>query len=299
MVATETKMSYADFTNKLNAAGIQTTYLSNGETNFEEYGNALSDELKQQITDSFDNEQDYKLQEQIAALYKNKSVIQSEDFISGCKSLGLNVKVEYQNTTYIVDEKLDGVKHSATNGAIAVYTISDGKGGEIKIADANGNGSLESEEIFMNQILGDINKDIKAGNLSAGTTPTAESGTVDSPNPPQEDISLENQDPKKEEPKEISQYEFNQKVEKYLALDMKLSEAIESANSELETNMNYTGFAKETKKQPQKLENELTIHEQQKIKIRKEELKKLGLSASLVESIIETEFNVRLDKISL
>ena len=63
-----------------------------------------------------------------------------------------------------IKEIINGVynKDHATNGAIAVYTFSDGKGGEIVIADANGNGGLETEELFANEILSGIASDLKA-----------------------------------------------------------------------------------------------------------------------------------------
>ena len=144
--------SYDDWTESLNARGIKTTKLGANEANFANYAAALSDDLKNDILNSFDCEADYKLQAQIAGIFSGTNVVQSGDIISACKKLGIDVSVEYTKTSYIVDNKKGGQyannKTNAINGSIAVYTFSDGNGGEIKIADANGNGALETEEIF-------------------------------------------------------------------------------------------------------------------------------------------------------
>ena len=53
--------SYDQFVSEMNQAGIKTTHINNGEANFADYGNALSDDLKAQIMDSYDCAQDYEL----------------------------------------------------------------------------------------------------------------------------------------------------------------------------------------------------------------------------------------------
>mgnify|MGYP006888165357 CR=1 FL=1 len=130
--------SYDDWTESLNARGIKTTKLGANEANFANYAAALSDDLKNDILNSFDCEADYKLQAQIAGIFSGTNVVQSGDIISACKKLGIDVSVEYTKTSYIVDNKKGGQyannKTNAINGSIAVYTFSDGNGGEIKNA---------------------------------------------------------------------------------------------------------------------------------------------------------------------
>lgn len=210
-------VNYNTFISNLEAKGLQTTELYGDETNFQQYGEALGANTKQEIMQSFDNSQDYILQQQIAELFKNQSVMDEGAFVSACQSLGLSCSVEYESTSYISDYKAGNTSGSVSDGYIAIYTISDGKGGEIKIADANGNGSLECEELFMNEILGDISSGIMAG---ASTGSAAGTGAV----------------------KEITQDEFNQKVEEYLMAGFKKSEATSLANMILHTeNKTYTG----------------------------------------------------------
>ena len=51
----------------------------------------------------------------------------------------------------------NGMNH----GAIDIFTFTDpSTGAEIKIADANGNGVIETEELFFNELLTDINTEI-------------------------------------------------------------------------------------------------------------------------------------------
>ena len=206
---------------RLESMGLQTTALySDAETNFVQYGQALSQELKEEIVGSFDNEQDYIIQQQIAELFKSTNVIDSGSFISACQSLGLSCSVDYESTSYIVDYK-QSQSGAVVDGYIAIYTISDGKGGEIKIADANGNGYLETEELFMNEILSGINNEISA--TGTGAIQAADGAT--------------NQGP--------SQEEFNQKVEEYLRLGYTIIEATLQANTELNTiGGTYTGACK-------------------------------------------------------
>lgn len=172
--------SYDDWTESLNARGIKTTKLGANEANFANYAAALSDDLKNDILNSFDCEADYKLQAQIAGIFSGTNVVQSGDIISACKKLGIDVSVEYTKTSYIVDNKKGGQyannKTNAINGSIAVYTFSDGNGGEIKIADANGNGALETEEIFMNEILSGVASDVEI-NFTDGLIGHGNSGT--------------------------------------------------------------------------------------------------------------------------
>lgn len=156
--------NYNDWITSLNSRGIKTTSLGKNEANFADYTNALSESLKQEIMASFDCDADYDLQAKLASLYSS-NVEQSGNIVSAAKQAGIQVSVQYVNTSYIVDNKKGGQyanNKSATNGSIAVYTFKDANGGEIKIADANGNGALETEELFMNELLSGVVSDISA-----------------------------------------------------------------------------------------------------------------------------------------
>lgn len=159
--------NYNEWIASLNARGIKTTSLGSNEANFSDYTNALSDSLKQEIAASFDTDADYDLQAKLASVLRG-NLIQSTDMKNALAGTGISYSVQYVKTSYIVDNKKGGSymnNKNATNGSIAVYTFSDGKGGEIKIADANGNGALESEELFMNELLSGVVADISAGGM--------------------------------------------------------------------------------------------------------------------------------------
>ncbi len=157
--------SYDDWTQTLNDRGLKTTKVGQNEANFSNYGEALSDELKNEIINSFDCEQDYELQAKLAGLFSNTNYMDMASIKKACKELGINVSIDYTATSYIVDNKKGGQyannKTDAVNGHISVYTFTDANGGEIKIADANGNGALETEELFMNEILTGVASDVE------------------------------------------------------------------------------------------------------------------------------------------
>lgn len=163
----EIKAGYDEYIASLNEAGLKTTKLGKNETNFAEYGAALSEEVAMDIINSFDTEADYILQQEIAGLFKNKNVIDVGDFISALKSMGLEVSRTSVKTSYISDAKAhNGVGQYIENGSIGLFTIRDPEtGAEIKIPDANGNGAIEVEEVFMNELLSGISKEIDKTNL--------------------------------------------------------------------------------------------------------------------------------------
>ena len=156
----------------LKARGMKTTGIHDREANFEDYGNALSTEVQQMILNSFDTEQDYELQAKLATIFSNTNYRTFDQIYAACKQLGITVSRESVRTTYIHDNKYDGRwnKTQAQNGSITMFTFSDGKGGEIKIADTNGNGALETEELFINEILTGIASDLQvsSSNMSLG-----------------------------------------------------------------------------------------------------------------------------------
>lgn len=165
--------SYDEFLQSIKARGLGTTALGNGEANFADYANALSSELKEELLQSVGDEAgDAELQSKVAALFGGKSVMQSNEIISAARSAGLQCSVEYRSTSYIVDNKFDGhYDKDVTSGSIAIYTFSDGNS-TIKIADANGNGALEAEEIFLNEILGDVTNSIGVSSSENGAQAT-------------------------------------------------------------------------------------------------------------------------------
>ena len=240
-------IGYSEFINQLEQAGYNTTNINSarGEADFSDYGNALSDELQSIITDSFDCEQDYALQEQIAALYGNKSNLHRSDFLAACRAAGLEVSVSYVKSSYISDNKADGrYDTDISHASIGVYTISDGKGGEISIADANGNGALEIEELFMNQILQGVSVDVEklAASKANGTAWSGSAqgaGNSSAVNGTEEEPAVE----------EVSQSEFNSMVEEYLAQGYgeSLAENLVNGNIDSADTFNYTGtFEAET-----------------------------------------------------
>lgn len=244
--------AYQAFVDNLHSAGIKTTSINaEKEADFGDYGSALSDDLKNEIINSFDCDQDYELQNKIAGLYQDKSVINSGNFVQACKSMGLAVKVEYEKTSYISDYKAGNFNNNMINGAIAKYTISDGMGGEIVIADANGNGALESEEIFMNQILTGINSEIGAlttdfsaqqiaSGASSGDASLDFSNNDYMAKPEQSTLS------NREGSEHISQNNFNEKVEEFIDKGYTKSIAIQRAKELLGVNMDYTGKTEAT-----------------------------------------------------
>lgn len=163
--------SYEAFLQSIKSRGLGTTSLGNGEANFADYANALSSSLKEELLQSIGDEAgDAQLQSKVAGLFGGKSVMQSSEIISAAKAAGLSVSVEYVSTSYIIDNKQDGhYDKDVTNGSIAVYTFSDGNS-TIKIADANGNGALEAEEIYLNEILGDVTNSLGATGAATGGT---------------------------------------------------------------------------------------------------------------------------------
>ena len=221
--------TYADIIAQLKSMGLKTTGIKQGrEADFEDYGNALSSDVKHMLMDSFDCEQDYVLQNQLAGMFTNKHAAQFKDFVAACKSMGLTISRESVRTSYISDYKGGNFSNSVRNGSITVYTISDGKGGEIKIADTNGNGAIEVEELFMNQILGDINMELTP---VQGISGSSYSGAVS---------AMEGEDNQK-----TSQEDYNSKVEEYLKTGSTKPEAELQASIDLDVySYNYTGTMK-------------------------------------------------------
>lgn len=163
--------SYDEFLQSIRARGLGTTGISNGEANFADYANALSADLKEELLQSIGDEAgDMALQSKVAGLFNGGSVLQYDEVFAKAEAAGLSCSVEYVSTTYIPDNKADGhFDTDAIDAHIAVYTFSDGNA-TIKIADANGNGALEAEEIFLNEILGDVTNTLGASGVSSSSS---------------------------------------------------------------------------------------------------------------------------------
>lgn len=150
------------------SAGLKDKYKSNtGYENFRKYFNDLSQNIVQDCLSTFDSQADLAMQQTIAeALYgSGRATVNINELQGILSSKGITVSTEYVSAQYRVDEFAVGGDGYVTNGAITVMTFKDANGGEIKIADANGNAALETDELFMNEILGGITTDI--GNLPA------------------------------------------------------------------------------------------------------------------------------------
>lgn len=242
--------TYEEIIASLNAAGVKTTHINKGkEADFEDYGNALSTEVKNLIMNSFDNERDYEMQKKIAGFFTSTNNLQHKDFKAACKQLGYTVEVSNIKTQYISDYKGGNFSNSISTAHLTMFTISDGMGGEIVIIDDNGNGAIESEELFMNQILGDIN--LELGQVGAavvnGSHGGSGSGNIVG--------GVEKEDA-------VSQEDFNNKVEEYLnsSNNITVREAERKAKISLKDNsLSYTGSMED--KTP---ENEISQEEYNK-----------------------------------
>ena len=121
--------------------------------------NSLDDSIKQELISSFDCEADYQLQKDIAAYFGSRTGINNHDLNGTININGKTIQVTSKKSEVAVDfyNETSGMNH----GAIDIFTFTDpSTGAEIKIADANGNGVIETEELFFNELLTDINTEI-------------------------------------------------------------------------------------------------------------------------------------------
>lgn len=121
--------------------------------------NSLDDSIKQELISSFDCEADYQLQKDIAAYFGSRTGINNHDLNGTININGKTIQVTSKKSEVAVDfyNETNGMNH----GAIDIFTFTDpSTGAEIKIADANGNGVIETEELFFNELLTDINAEI-------------------------------------------------------------------------------------------------------------------------------------------
>ncbi len=164
-------MDYNSWASDLKGRGYSTTGLGKTEANFADYGHALSDELKNRISQNAQTQEAKELQAFVASLFGGKSNLQTSELLKKCRAAGLQVTSSYQKTTYILDEKNrkspgKGTKQVKT-GSVNVIEITDPKtGAKMVIADSNGNAAIEIEEVFLNEILSGVTSDIKASNVA-------------------------------------------------------------------------------------------------------------------------------------
>ena len=121
--------------------------------------NSLDDSIKQELISSFDCEADYQLQKDIAAYFGSRTGINNHELNGTININGKTIQVTSKKSEVAVDfyNETNGMNH----GAIDIFTFTDpSTGTEIKIADANGNGVIETEELFFNELLTDINTEI-------------------------------------------------------------------------------------------------------------------------------------------
>ena len=213
--------------------GLRLTKTGKNEADFSTYFGALSDDVKTMLADSFDCEQDKELQAQIAAAFKsnNTNFLHRSDIAALCKQMGWTLEITSYATSYIPDYKGGNFSNSINhNGRIPIYTISDGKGGSIMLADANGNGGLEIEEVYGNELLSGVVSDIKPGDSEyvkgSGSAGGADGAAAE---------AGANND-------KVTQAEFNETVESYMKRGYSQAVATAKASNDLSVNNKaYTG----------------------------------------------------------
>ena len=238
MTTSAEKKLYTD--NLLKQQGVRTTSIntSGGEATFVDYGGALNDKIKNAILNGGFGEDDgwdaaeLAMQEDIANLFRStgKSCMQTNDLIAILTKAGYKVDSQYMKTSYIVDNKASSNHLGATNGAINILTITDKDGNDIVIADANGNAAIETEELFLNEILTGAVSMIEGVNYSDFNTNGAGNAKANTVN-----MYLD-----------MPSFDFNDKLEYGLGLNK------EEADKLFETNTNKSNEKEDSKKDKDK-----------------------------------------------
>jgi hypothetical protein len=114
----------------------------------------------QELINSLGGDKD--IQNEVAELYKERSVINIDKLKSLLESKGIKVSTEWVNgVNHMADQKAVGIGNTQVSDGLTVITFEkDGK--TFKVADANGNAALESEELLFNEILSGVNSDLSA-----------------------------------------------------------------------------------------------------------------------------------------
>ena len=160
------------------ALGLKTTNINynNGETTFAEYFAALDPEVKEMLTSYFDDDAVNKAEaekaiSEIAGIFQNTNVVKNQQFVNAVRALGYEVEWGSVKTDYIIDfkNKKAGGGSLREGGTLTMLTIKNKAGEELfKMVDANGNGSIEMEELFFNEFLTGISSQIDKELMVAG-----------------------------------------------------------------------------------------------------------------------------------
>jgi len=164
-------VSYDSKMQALKAAGLKTTGLNNGEANFADYFKALqSTQEGKALLASLGG--DEELQMEVAELYTQRNVYDFETLKSKLASKGITVSEEWvSGVDHMIDQKFVGTGVEQHAKGLTVITF-EKNGKTFKVADANGNAALETEELMFNDILGDINSDLSALANGSNTSST-------------------------------------------------------------------------------------------------------------------------------
>ena len=152
------------------AMGLKTTNINYqyGETTFAEYFAALDPEVQKMLTSYFEEGAANKAEaekaiSEIAGIFQNTNVVKNQTFVNAVRALGYDVEWGSVETDYIIDfkNKKAGGGSLRKDGHITMLTIKNKDGEELfKMVDANGNGSIEMEELFFNEFLTGISSQI-------------------------------------------------------------------------------------------------------------------------------------------
>lgn len=143
---------------------LKRTHLSAGEADFQTYFNTLMSTAKgKELVKSLGG--DKNIQNVVAQLYKENNVLSFDalENSSYLRSAGIKVSASWvSGVDHMADEKATGNSKQISHSGITVITFTDASGKTFKVADANGNAALESEELMFNDILGGISSDLGA-----------------------------------------------------------------------------------------------------------------------------------------
>gem|GEM_PF-4850844 len=157
---------------------LQRTGLAKGEATFADYFKQLKlnkdgtvNEAGVKLLSELGGDKD--IQNEVAELYKERSNVSIDKLQKLLADKGIKVSSEWvTGVNHMADQKAVGVGNEQVSNGLTVITFEkDGK--TFKVADANGNAALESEELMFNEILSGVNSDLSA--MANGSTKAVES----------------------------------------------------------------------------------------------------------------------------
>lgn len=118
---------------------------------------------------------DKELQAKVGSIFESNGTNQLDDdaLVSTLNANGFEVTKEWHNGVSHTVDNLSGTSEAGTvkTDGIYVITVKDPQtGAEIRIADTNGNGAIELEEVFFNEILAGVASNVDASNLNMVTS---------------------------------------------------------------------------------------------------------------------------------